>query len=60
MLVSEHTKSEICKLRGGRKHDFRYFVGISETAESDIFTDILDLRLLNQIGFAKIGSFRRL
>jgi hypothetical protein len=43
------TKLQISELRGGKKHNFRYFVGISETVESDVFTDILDVKLLNQM-----------
>jgi hypothetical protein len=43
------TKWQISGLRGGEKHNFYYFVGISETAESDVLTDILYVKLRNQM-----------
>src|SRR5258708_14646640 len=42
------TKAQISRLRGGEKHNFRYFVGVLETPESDVFLDILDVKLRNQ------------
>ena len=44
-------------LRGGRKHNFLYFVGISVTSECDVLTDVLRLRLLNQMSTQKSGMF---
>src|SRR5258708_7596724 len=36
------TKDQISRLRGGEKHNFRYFVEVLETPESDVFLYILD------------------
>ncbi len=44
------TKHEISRLRGGFSHSYRYFVGISASAQSDVLTDFLDVRLKNQMG----------
>lgn len=43
------TKLQISGLRGGEKHNFYYFVGISETAESGVLTDIMYAKLRNQM-----------
>jgi hypothetical protein len=51
------TKHEISRLRGGEKHDFYYFVGVSETAESNILTSIMRVKLLNQMATQKWGRF---
>lgn len=45
---NELTKSEISKLRGGPKHNFRYFVGISANLESDVFNEVIYAKLRNQ------------
>ena len=44
------TKLQVSGLRGGEKHNFCYFVGISETAESDVLTNTMYVKLLNQMG----------
>ena len=51
------TKLQISGLRGGEKHDFYYFIGISETALSDLFTDVIYVRLRNQMGSQKSSQF---
>lgn len=51
------TKLQISGLRGGEKHDFYYFVGISETAQSDLFSDVIHVRLRNQMGSQKSSQF---
>src|SRR5215470_2863755 len=56
-LVRALTKIEISMLHGGPKHNFRYFVGISETAESDVFTNIVYAKLRNQMGSQRSGGF---
>jgi hypothetical protein len=43
------TKYQISILRGGEKHNFYYFVGISETAESDALTNVMHVKLRNQM-----------
>jgi hypothetical protein len=44
------TKQQISELRGGQKHNFKYFVGISEIPESEVLTNIMELKLKNQMG----------
>jgi hypothetical protein len=44
------TKLEILLLRGGPKHNFKYFVGISESPESDVLTNIMEVKLEKQMG----------
>ena len=51
------TRLQISKLRGGEKHNFCYFVGISETAESDVLINIMNVRLLNQMGSQRSPKF---
>jgi hypothetical protein len=51
------TKLEISKLRGGRKHNFRYYVGISELSESIFFTDVTHPKLLNQMATQESRRF---
>jgi hypothetical protein len=51
------TKLQISGLRGGEKHDFCYFVGISESAESDVLLNIMHVRLLNQMASQRSPKF---
>jgi len=51
------TKLQISKLRGGEKHNFCYFVGISETAESDVLINTMHAKLLNQMGSQRSPKF---
>jgi hypothetical protein len=46
-------KPKIYGLSGGRIRTFYYFLGISESPESDVFTDIMYVKLLNQRGTQK-------
>lgn len=50
------TKHQISRLRGG-KRNFYYFVGISETAESDVLTNIMHVKLRNQMGSQRSPKF---
>src|SRR4051794_26962990 len=50
------TKSEISRLHGGPKHNFRYFVGISPSLESDVFTEVVYAKLRNQMATQKSSS----
>ena len=51
------TKLSISRLRGGPKHNFCYFVGISESTECDVLTDIMYVKLRNQMGSQRSGEF---
>lgn len=51
------TKLRISGLRGGEKHNFCYFVGISESAESDVLRNIMHVRLANQMGSQRSPNF---
>jgi hypothetical protein len=51
------TKLSISGLRGGPKHHFFYFVGISESAESGVLTNIMHVKLRNQMGSQRTGEF---
>lgn len=42
------TKTQISGLRGGEKHDCYYFVGICESAESDVLTNVMYVKLRGQ------------
>ncbi len=42
---------------GGRQHNYKYFVGISESAESDVLTNIMELKLKNQMGSQRSVKF---
>ncbi len=56
-LFPNLTRPEISKLRGGGKHNFLYFVGILETSGSDVLTNVLRLKLLNQRSTQRSGMF---
>src|SRR5215510_8066842 len=51
------TKCEISMKRGGRQHDFRYFVGIQAEPGSDVLTSVMRPRLLNQMSSQKSRRF---
>jgi hypothetical protein len=51
------TRLQISKLRGVEKHNFCYFVGISETAESDVLINTMHVKLLNQMGSQRSPKF---
>jgi hypothetical protein len=51
------TKLSISGLRGGLKHNFCYFVGISESVESDVLTNIMYVKLRNQKASQRTGEF---
>jgi hypothetical protein len=51
------SKLQISKLRGGKKHNFCYFVGISEAAESDVLINTMHVKLLNQRGSQRSSKF---
>jgi hypothetical protein len=51
------TKHQISRLRGGENHNFYYFVGISETADSDVFTSIMYTKLRNQMATQRSSRF---
>jgi hypothetical protein len=51
------TKQQILGLRGGPKHNFRYFVGTSESPESDVLTNIMEVKLKNQMGSQRSVRF---
>jgi hypothetical protein len=51
------TKQQISRLSGGPKHNFRYFVGISESVESDVLTNIMELKLMNQMSSQRSVKF---
>ncbi len=51
------TELQISQLRGGEKHNFCYFVGISEVAESDVLTNIMHVKLRNQMGSQRSPEF---
>jgi hypothetical protein len=48
------TKLQISQLRGGEKHSYYYFVGISET---DVLTNIMHVKLRNQMSSQKSTKF---
>lgn len=48
--VSEVPKERIYRLKAGPKRNYYYFVGISENAESEVFKDIMHIKLLSQMG----------
>ena len=53
----EQSRLQIASLRGGHLHRFYYFVGISQSPESESFTEIMRLRLLNQMGSQRSAAF---
>ena len=50
-------KLQISQLRGGEKRNFYDFVGISETADSDVVTNTMYAKLRNQMGSQKSSKF---
>jgi hypothetical protein len=56
-LVQVLTKLQISALRGGEKHNFCYWIGISESAESDVLLNVMHVRLLNQRGSQRSPRF---
>jgi hypothetical protein len=51
------TKYQISTLRGGEKHNFYYFLGVSESAESDVLTNIICAKLRNQMASQRSPKF---
>jgi hypothetical protein len=50
---------EIRQLRGGVKHDRRYFIGIRYSKESDLLAKVLFPKLRNQMGSQKTQKYPR-
>jgi hypothetical protein len=55
--LSPLTKLQISGLRGGEKHNYCYWVGISESAESDVLLNVMHVRLLNQMASQRSPKF---
>lgn len=51
------TRLQISGLRGGEKHNFYYFVGISEAAESDVLINTMHVKLRNQMASQRSPRF---
>ena len=51
------SKSDIPRLRGGSKHNYRQYVGILENTNSDVITDVFEVKLKNQFASQKSKQY---